>query len=122
MSQERRSPIPAGRYWLDLSAAGAERFAQWRDMFSGYVKVETVQRNDESGREFVIFEVLLPTDRWPDSFGLGFPSVAPPNVRTLADVLATPKPNMKSWWDFDLSDLGGPLVLVGLVWFMSKRR
>lgn len=122
MTQERRNPIPVGRYWLDLSEAGALRFSQWRDMYSGYVQIETSQRTDDSGREFVIFNVLLATPRWPDDFGLGFPSVAPAGVRTLADVLATPKPNMKSWWDFDLSDLGGPLVLVGLVWFMSKRR
>jgi len=121
MTQERRNPIPAGRYWLDLSAQGAERFGQWRDMYTGYVQIESVQRSEDSGREFVLFNVLLPSPRWPDSFGLGFPSVAPPNVRGLSDVLATPKPTMKQWWDFDLSDLGTPLVVIGLLWFMSKK-
>lgn len=49
MSQERRSPLPAGRYWLDVVGLGnIIDFSLWLDDNIGAVVVETVELDGKS--------------------------------------------------------------------------
>lgn len=85
---ERRSPLPVGRYWVDIIDRGGQvlEFDGWlkRAQASGNVallkresKGTTTWSLDYSGVRytFYLFDVLNPI-AWPRNKGWGFPSIA----------------------------------------------
>ena len=105
MALERNvSPIPPGRYWLDvIGAANIEDFLGWVADMRGAVVVETTEVDREStpledylargvnpSRLFVIFRV--PVGRFPflNAMQFGFPNKAPANVQASSDTVQRP--------------------------------
>lgn len=85
--QRNLSPLPEGRYWINLFEPlaegrpdGRDSFQKWRDSAgSGRVRVETIEefsreQGDGKARRFVIFRVLEPTMGFP-SKDVGFPEI-----------------------------------------------
>lgn len=106
MPLERKSPIPAGRYWLNVKTPGLDGGAQ-RTAFYSWVSrqngdlaqspdrpVQIVHAEDgpSDGMDFYIFKVLRPVPRWPDNTGLGLPDIAGPHIRSSDDTVQRPDP------------------------------
>ena len=100
MALERRNPVPAGRYWVDVfdqvSTHPATKgqntqtaFRDWLRRNSATVKSESTQSFDTTpARDFYIFRVSAPT-KWE---GPGFPEIATPAVQSSADTVQRPDP------------------------------
>lgn len=129
--QRNVSPIPPGRYWINVLGVDNMRdFQEWvRDMQGG-VQIETVSLDEDASPpvEFVIFQV--PEGRFPflNAQLFGFPNFAPANVRTSADVEQSPKADIKSPLN-EIESFGSglfsdakALVLLALLFFGLKGR
>ena len=91
---ERKNPIPPGRYWLNFKNPSMDGGRQ-ADAFTAWargpaVQILSTEDGDPELMTFVIFRVLTPVPRWPDSAGLGLPTVAPPNVKSSGDTVQRP--------------------------------
>lgn len=127
MTIERRNPLPVGRYWVDVIGDDAIRkFDGWLVQHSFTVHVEKTQHDDGSilmGRppsNWVLFSVESPT-KWE---GPGLPTVASPDVRSKDDTVQKPPPEpdpLSSFSDF-FSGGAGPLIALGLLWWLSQKR
>lgn len=103
MALERRRPLPAGRYWLDVMPATKEKWDMWRAAMANVesVKVETTEHfpaqtgipgvPDTLERDFVIFTLTAPNVAW-QVVGLPSPTIAPKSVTTSADTGDVPPP------------------------------
>jgi hypothetical protein len=94
LTVERKSPIPAGRYYVDAEGDEAiTQFDLWRRMYSSNILVEDVESDLQANTPsaFYIFTLYKPTERWSqDAKGLGLPNVAPPDVKSKSDVYQVP--------------------------------
>jgi hypothetical protein len=117
----RENPIPAGRYWLDIpDGEKANRLSQWFKINDGYVSENRQHTTHANGRWYLVFDVVLPVMRWPDAWGIGLPTQWSPGS---IDPSKRTNPYLdKPVFDFDLSDIGGPLLLFGILWLMGKGR
>ena len=116
MALERRNPVPAGRYWVDVfdqtSTHPATKgqntqtaFRDWLRRNAATVKIDSTQSFDtKPARDFYIFRVTAPT-LWE---GPGFPEVAPAAVQSSADTVQRPDPEKDP-----LDQLGDALDDVG---------
>jgi hypothetical protein len=97
--QREVSPIPPGRYWINVLGVDAMReFQEWvRDMAGG-VQIETVSLDEDATPpvEFVIFQVPEGRSPFLNAHVFGFPNHAPANVRSSSDVEQSPKADIKS--------------------------
>lgn len=110
MTIERRSPLPVGRYWVDIIDRRGEvlEFDSWikRGVADGKLalinreqKGATLWSLDNSGVRytFYLFDVLEPVE-WPKNKGWGYPSVArseahpkAPKIETADDTGSRPR-------------------------------
>lgn len=75
MALERRNPLPAGTYSVDLPNKLFPIFDNWRQGNKGTVKV--IKTNDDREFSWVLFSVSAPT-QWADARQIGFPEIAKP--------------------------------------------
>lgn len=96
MALERRRPLPAGRYWLDVWEDHRSAWEIWKTAMShaGRAKVTHTESFDAIGgnkaHDFVIFETDQETIGWPEE--LGSPNVAGPEIQSSNDTLDRPEP------------------------------
>ena len=121
MAQERRNPLPPGRYWI--TAAGPQKiqaFEAWHTAFSAFVKIEHEQlvpaTSSQPTINFYIFSTSTPLS-WL-ARELGFPNLAPPSINTMADTALTPAPAPL----FDGLELSGTTlaIIAVAVYFLLK--
>jgi hypothetical protein len=82
----RTSPLPVGRYWVDIPAS---KQADFDGYLSGNqrITVETTEGGDEGGT-FYIFRVLQAVPWFAVNFG--FPNTAGPEIKSRADTTQAP--------------------------------
>lgn len=105
MSIERRNPLPAGRYWIDTFGDNRPAFADWSK--SSGVKVVTTQSFDsDPPRDWFLFTVASPLPF--DAVKFGFPTIAPPEVKSAEDTVQKPDLPKNALDDLDntLSQIG----------------
>lgn len=83
---ERRNPLPAGRYWLDVPAAKLEELQGFFAANASRVHVESTEQDD--GVTWMLFTVSEALPWFAVNFG--YPTVAGANVHSKADVVQTP--------------------------------
>jgi hypothetical protein len=97
--QQDVSPIPPGRYWINVLGVDNMRdFKDWvRDMQGG-VQVEAASLDQEADPpvEFVIFHVPEGRSPFLNAYKFGFPNFAPASVTQSSDVEQSPKADIKS--------------------------
>lgn len=104
MALERRRPLPAGRYWLDITPEYADKWQTWRNGMQGIdsVKIEVTEHTDPQtsvipgipnapARDFVIFSLTAPNLAW-EAAGLPSPTIAPASITTADDTATKPPP------------------------------
>jgi hypothetical protein len=74
MALERRNPLPAGFYSVDLPNNLVPEFTRWR---SGRSSVKVLKTNDDGEFSWILFSVSSPT-QWGDARVLGFPDISKP--------------------------------------------
>jgi hypothetical protein len=94
-TQEKRNPLPPGRYWLTvISQAGESKL----DAFFAWARANpsrvTVEKSEPAGGgtnngAFVIFRVNTLPLRF-DQAQFGFPNVAGPEIQTASDTVERP--------------------------------
>jgi hypothetical protein len=137
MSEQRNtSPLPVGRYWIDVAdkpsgSNGVDDWNAWTEANRGKVHVQSTEDTPESGgnphRLFAIFTVSSPV--FFPAANFGFPSFAPPSVQSEADTEDVPDapdgPTLSLPSFADLSSLA-PLIFVAIALVMlaktSKRQ
>lgn len=109
MALERRRPLPAGRYWLDVTPLHKSKWEMWRNAMAKVdsVKIEKTEHFDTieeqsnplgegtvpaaPEHDFVIFSTTTPNVAW-EVAGLPSPTIAPANITTSADTADRPPP------------------------------
>jgi hypothetical protein len=142
MTIERRRPLPAGRYWVDIFERDRPQWAAWISVQqnAGNAKVEATEHfpGDESKdleeRDWVLFVTTAETV-WPDAdMGLA-PNIAGKDVHSSTDTIDRPPPEpdplerlerMGDTLVRGVMTAGavavGVLVLVGVVSMLKKRK
>lgn len=90
MAVERRNPLPAGRYWVDVFETQAPAFRDWLFKYAPSVRVVTTEHFSDTSptRDWYLFTVTSPTP-WS---GPGLPTIADPSVTTSEDTSQRPAP------------------------------
>jgi len=94
---ERRRPLPAGRYWLDVFPKNAIAWGAWSEAMTkmGSATVEVTQHfeavDGAPAHDFVIFSTSSPNVAW-EAAGLPSPTIAPATVTTSDDTVDKPPP------------------------------
>lgn len=99
MTIERRRPLPAGRYWLDVFPANARQWELWtssmQKMDPPRVQILTTEHFDgvdgAPPHDFVLFETASENVAY-HAAGLPFPSVADSTIQTSEDTVTKPPP------------------------------
>jgi len=95
VAQERRNPLPPGRYWLTVISTGGNsqlsNFRQWAASNPARVQITHTEPagGGTSNGGFFIFEIVKLPTRF-DVAQFGFPNVAGPEVQTKADTEQRP--------------------------------
>lgn len=89
MAIERRNPLPAGKYWVDVFEPHTSPFLGWLSKNQANLTVNTTERiqGDPEGN-WILFTVRTPV-LWE---GPGYPSIAGQNIKTKADTSERPEP------------------------------
>jgi hypothetical protein len=99
MTIERRRPLPAGRYWLDVFASKRPAWEVWSTAMKNVGRLnvthtESFEATDGGeARDFVIFETDAETIGWPES--VGSPTIAGKNIQSSADTVQRPDPELE---------------------------
>jgi hypothetical protein len=116
MAMERRNPLPAGRYWIQLPPKDAPSFDAWRAANKGKVHSRATSTTAADGWTWYLFDTTAPL-MW-DAAAWGFPTVADASVRSETDVLSLPDPQ-PGWVDSLDSAIEGvgrsTLITVGVI-------
>lgn len=99
MALERRRPLPAGRYWLDVFEPNQLAWGSWVDAMTRMVPpratIEVTQHfegTDGAGpHDFVIFSTPGENVAW-EAAGLPSPTIAGPEIQTSDDTVQKPPP------------------------------
>lgn len=89
MTVETRNPLPAGRYWIDVSKSPKSlgTFLGFLDAHKGFVHVEATEDDPEfSWYLFSTTKDLI----WPE--GIGYPTVAGADIKSRADTVQRADP------------------------------
>lgn len=89
MTVETRNPLPAGRYWIDVSKEPTSlgTFLGFLDAGKSFVHVEVTEDDpDFSWYLFATTKDLV----WPSN--IGYPTIAEKNVKSRADTIQRPDP------------------------------
>jgi len=86
MSLERRNPLPAGRYWIDVTDANHEAFRQWTT--SNPTRVTVLEEEPGDGVTWFLWRQLQPAKF--DQRTFGFPTIAPASVQHATDTAQRP--------------------------------
>jgi hypothetical protein len=91
---ERRRPLPAGRYWIDVFAPNRTLWEIWSTAMRNVGRL-TIEHTESFGaneggsaRDFVIFNTNAETVGWPDQ--IGSPTIATSDVQCSADTVQKP--------------------------------
>jgi hypothetical protein len=93
---ERRRPLPAGRYWIDVFDKNRDVWEIWRNAMAhvGHLKVQHTESFDAVGdnepHDFLIFSTNAETIGWPEQ--IQGPNVAGPEIQSSDDTLDRPDP------------------------------
>jgi hypothetical protein len=89
MAVETRNPLPAGRYWIDVSKEPVP-FGTWQGFLSAFPESIHVD-NTEEDDEFA-FSIFTTTKSlvWPE--GIGYPTIAGSSIKSRADTVQRPDP------------------------------
>jgi hypothetical protein len=96
MPLERRRPLPAGRYWLDVFDKDRRVWETWSTAMkaAGRLKITHTESFAEIGdskeHDFVIFETDAETVFFPEQ--LGSPNIAGKEIQSSDDTLDRPDP------------------------------
>ena len=99
MALERRRPLPAGRYWLDVFEPNQLAWGSWVDAMTRMVPpratIEVTQHFDGTDgagpHDFVIFSIPGENVAW-EAAGLPSPTIAGPEIQTSDDTVQKPPP------------------------------
>ena len=109
MALERRRPLPAGRYWLDVFPKNAIAWQSWSEAMTklGSATIEHTEHFEaipadtnlfDTGsvpaapaHDFVIFSTSTPNIAW-EAAGLPSPTIAPASVQSSDDTVTKPPP------------------------------
>ncbi len=101
--EKNTNPLPDGRYWVDVFDPHREAFNGWLADNKDSVRVENTESDESSNpaQSFYLFSVknhvqvpggtstiFVPVN-W-DAKTFGFPTIAPPNVKSKADTVQKP--------------------------------
>lgn len=102
MTLERRNPLPAGRYWIDVADPRRTDFTTWLAVNKDSVHVTNTEASEgPPASDFYIFTVAESVSvpggtgtinvpvQW-DAVSFGFPTVAGPEVQSKADTRSAP--------------------------------
>lgn len=89
MAVETQNPLPAGRYWIDVSKDPVPlgTFQGFLSAFKEFIHVGVTE--DDPEFSFFIFTTSKPLV-WPQ--GIGYPTIAGPEVKSRADTVQRPDP------------------------------
>jgi hypothetical protein len=91
MALERRTPIPVGRYWIDVIGENIPAFDAWaRESPQVVIEASELFEDDEPRREWVLFRTTAPAAFENRLFG--FPTIADESVKTSGDTVQRPDP------------------------------
>ena len=102
MAMMRQNPLPIGDYWDDVFAKDWTTFHAWLAKNKSTVQVKTtestwvtttdppVDAQGDPAREWYLFHVSGPT-KWE---GPGFPTIATSDIKSSADTVQRPPPEM----------------------------
>lgn len=85
MTLERRNPLPAGRYWIDVVSAKQDEFTGYLAAMGDRVHVEATEAGEPL---WFLFQVKTPIPWFPINFG--FPTIAPASIKSKADTVSRP--------------------------------
>jgi hypothetical protein len=113
---ERRSPLPVGRYWVDIPASKTAEFAGYL-AGNDRVRVEVTEGGGDGGT-FFVFRVLAPVPWFAANFG--FPNTAGPEIKSRADTVQAPDLPLDGTDAIDAAlhsggALGGLIMTAGLL-------
>jgi hypothetical protein len=116
---ERRNPLPAGRYWLDVFGEQRAKFTAWRLLNGKAVRVLATESHDtDPPRDWVRFDTTAPVP-WEAAFG--FPTIVPAgaDVTTSGQTVQRPDPEPEFLDTIDAKKLEGTVfttagIVVGL--------
>jgi len=97
MAIERRRPLPAGRYWLDVFPRNKQAWEMWSASMAkvGSATVEKTEHFEASGGneayDFVIFSTTTPNVAWA-ALNLPHPTIAPSTIQSSNDTVTRPPP------------------------------
>ena len=97
MTLERRDPLPAGRYWLDVFPSNQDAWDRWSNAMDsvGSVTIEHTEHFDAAGgapaHTFVIWSMTSPNVAYRAA-GLPAPTIADVGVQTSSDTATRPPP------------------------------
>lgn len=111
MAVERRNPLPAGVYSIDLPNKLVPGFTSWRRSHGPAVRV--VKTNDNGAFSWLLFTVSSPVP-WADSKVYGFPSIA-----KAADERPQAFEPTKDVSDRIADGLPSPETLTSLLWIVG---
>lgn len=128
MTQERRNPLPAGKYWVDVFEPDWAMFQDWVSRNTGIMKVLTTQEFDsEPKRIWYLFQVTggKSGEFLPIWDGPGFPTIADSSINssedtsTLKDSIAETDKQTAETWD-KLEKAAIALTVVTGIWGLYK--
>lgn len=89
MAVETRNPLPAGRYWIDVSKEPVP-LGTWQGFlsaFAEFVHVDTTEEDEDFAFSiFTTSKALV----WPE--GIGYPTIAGADIKSRADTVQRPDP------------------------------
>jgi len=90
MAQERKNPLPPGRYWIDVFDPHRRGFKDWLDKNASTISVEQTKEYETNTPlgTFYLFTTSEPV-QWE---GPGFPTIADQGVQSQEDTAQRPPP------------------------------
>jgi hypothetical protein len=123
MAMMRTNPLPIGDYWVDVFAKDWTTFRAWLEKNKATLQVKSTESTSVDGtekdaqgdpaRDWYLFHVSAPT-KWE---GPGYPTIATPDVKSSADTVQRPAPELDPLQKLEkgVSDLGAVGGTVGKV-------